>query len=249
MRSRVSAVVVLAAGAVLLGGVWLLSAVPAPPLYDGLGLPPEPYRYLNPPPRSHQAGPPTSVTRTLTLTSTGSPFFVLQTAEQPPQAQLHLDENAIVSPRGPQKLTLSLKPVPPPSDAPSDGIIAGNVYRLSAVAQSGQPARFNPQGATVDLRGVGPAKRPAIEEYANGQWTRLSTGQFLGTLIYSAEIRTTGDFALVVAGAAATSSSFLPLIIVAAVVLILAVLVLVVVRLARGRSPQDGASGDTPVQR
>jgi hypothetical protein len=236
MRNRRIGTAVLALGAAFLAAVWFLIGVHAPPLYDGLVGPSEPYRYLQPPPNHKGGKAPTSVTRSLHLPTHGSPFFVLLTSEQPPQAQLHLDQDAIVSPPGPQTIVFSIHAVPPPSTSPSGGVVEGNVYNFAAVTQRGGPVTFHQDTANLDLRTPNLVKGATIEQYANGQWTRLSTGQFIGTPIYSASIRSLGEFAVIGAGTASGTlgfRSFLPYIIIGAVVVLLAALVLVLVRVAR----------------
>jgi hypothetical protein len=225
---------------VMLAGVWLALPQLAPPLYDGIQLPPGPYRYLNPAPG--QKGSPTHAHQLLPLVNHRVLLTVISTREQPPQARLTLQDNAFKIPPGVSSLTVTIRPVPPPATAPA-GTIQGNVYAFGATAKNGAALSLRPGGANVDLRGTGGRVKPVIEEYIGGRWEPLPTGQFLGILIFTATARQLGDFALVVPGAAAGSGvSLLPFLIIAVLVIALAAIGAYLLTASRQGRPPAAAS-------
>ncbi|GAC1396432.1 MAG: hypothetical protein NVSMB52_09930 [Chloroflexota bacterium] len=226
-------------GTLLLGGTllvitWLVTTVPTPPLYDGLALPPQPYRYLQTPAGHKVTGQPGSVADTLIVSPRGLFALVLYTPERPPQAQLDADQNAIYVRSHPTQVAFTIRPVPSPAP-PSDGTIDGNVYQFTAQAKGGVVVRFRKK-VIINLRGTGLPGSPVIERYAGGHWARLATQRYIGVAMYSTNVAYLGDFALVVPGKTGltpTGKSFLPYIIVAALVVGLTVVGLLLVRMSR----------------
>jgi hypothetical protein len=225
----------------MLTTAWLALALPAPPLYDGVQLPPGPYRYLSPAPG--QKGSPTRAHQVIPLVNHQVLLTVISTAEQPPQARLTLQQNAFKVPKSVNSITVTIDPVPEPAPLPS-GSVQGNVYRFSAVANDGAPLTLRKGGANVDLRGTGGRVKPVIEEYIGGRWVPLPTGQFLGILIYTATAKQLGYFALVVPGGTTGTGgpSFLPFVIIAAIIIVIAAIAALLVTLSRQRRPPTAGS-------
>lgn len=239
MRIRQTRGGALALGALLLVAVWLSLPRTSPPLYDGLGLPPEGYRYLHPPPNRAQANrPPTSARQTISVTGGKFPAGVVLTGERPPQAEVTLEDNAVILAAGVSHVLFVLRPVDAPS-SPLDGVVDGNVYRLTVTAGHTLTPAFRKGMVNFVLRGTGARGKPIIERYAAGHWSRLSTGQYLGTAIYVADITHPGDFALVLPGTSVASgggSSYLVYALIVVLVLGISLISLLLIRLARQRS-------------
>ncbi|MEA2618608.1 MAG: hypothetical protein QOE72_4391 [Chloroflexota bacterium] len=193
---------VLAAGAALLGLVWLAGPASQPPLYDGPVVA-EPYRYCQPPPGFAPQQPPSTVDHNVRVVNGQSPPIADSTAEQPPQAELLAPANVFVVPPGAVTIRVAMLCAPPPRVLPPDGRLDGNVYRFT-VSAGGTPLGIRPgQQVTVVLRGPAGAPNPVMERFANGQWMKLDT-QPLGNASpdsYAANVTALGDMALVVVDA------------------------------------------------
>src|SRR5579884_435087 len=88
MVSRGPTLALLAAGSLLLT-IWLLLPASSPPLYDGLILPPEPYRYLHPTAREAQENlPPLSKVAHIPVQNGLVAMRVVHTGEKPPQVEV-----------------------------------------------------------------------------------------------------------------------------------------------------------------
>lgn len=196
----------LVAGAAMLGIAWHWAPGPSPPLYDGLQLPAEAYRYLNNPPGvTSQA--PTAFSQDLIVTDGKSPAIAEATSESPAQAQFLVQGDSFVLPAGTPSVTLNITPVQPPPQAPIGGQLDGNVYRVSVTAGS-TPLTLKPGSpATVVLRGPAGASNPTMEEFTSGQWTSLTTTPVGSPDTYAANVTVLGDVALVAASVPSTSGA------------------------------------------
>lgn len=177
--TRRDATRVLVVAAPLIALAWMLAPAPSPPLYDGFQVPAEPYRYLAPPPGAQQTQPPTSASKPLTVSDGTVPAAFVATGEQPPQAQLLVGDGTLLAPAGAHTVTLAIKPVPPPAPLPASiGRLAGNVYQVTASADSGGEATLK-SGATpptVVLRGPTGSNAAQIARMPEGgSWARLQT--------------------------------------------------------------------------
>ncbi len=210
------------------------AAPPAkPPLYDGLSVP-DPYRYLVP--ASGQRGDPGSATASAAVKDGRSPAFSVATGEQPPQAQLLAAPGALVLPAGTTDVRIAITPVVTPAQAPRDGQIAGNVYRVQVTNQAGV-ALTAPASARVSVALRAPGgylSLASVERLSPAGWERLPSATEVESLVL-AVATSFGDFALVVppsAGAGDAPSSGLPTTLVMAV---LAAIVLVAALLGLAR--------------
>lgn len=182
--------------------------------------------------------PPTSARQTISVTGGKFPASVVLTGERPPQAEVTLEDNALTLAAGVSHVLFVLRPVDTPS-SPPDGVVDGNVYRLTVTAGRALVPPFQKGTVNIVLRGTGVRGKPVIERYASGHWSRLSTGQYLGTAIYVADITHPGDFALVLPGKRAQSgagSSYLVYALIVALSLGISLVGLLLIRLARQRS-------------
>ena len=194
---------VLAAAGVLLVGGWLTGLFRGPPVYDGLPLNSEPYRYLQAPPGFATTAPPASAAQSFSAATPAAGITqALTTSESPPQATVIYSTGAWVAPSG-AVVRLSVAAVPLPALPPGGGHIDGNVYALTATS-GGQPVSLAAgQSVTVALRATGQAGVPTLDSFAGGTWVPRPTTH-VPPSIYSATVAALGDFVLVIpTGAAA----------------------------------------------
>jgi hypothetical protein len=187
-------------GALLLAG-WAAGLFgAAPPLYDGLPLSAEPYRYLKPPPGFATTPAPTSASETVTVTgAAGAQTVELSTTETPPQATIIFSTGAFSAPAA-ERIVLRIAPVTPPAQ-PAHGSIDGNVYSFTATGPGpgGAPQAVNVaagQVITLALRATGVAGSPTLERFDSGSWRPLATTH-VPPSEYSVTTDRLGDFALV----------------------------------------------------
>ncbi|HVA60750.1 MAG TPA: hypothetical protein VNG13_09480 [Mycobacteriales bacterium] len=196
MRSRTLPFVaaLLATG----GLVWLLAPTGAPPLYDGIGFPDEPYRFVVAPPGYQHTKPPT-VARAQFSPQSGTQY--VSSAESGPQVSLYLPSGSIAAPRGTRTITVTAAPIAAPGPA-FDGVLWGNVYQVSITAD-GQPVALTPDGASqaqLQMRAPTPQQPgPMFETREGNHWTRSPTTR-VGNDIYVTGLHGPGDYALVGAG-------------------------------------------------
>lgn len=233
----------LVIGLAVLGLGWLLAPRFAPPVYDGVGFPDEPYRFVVPPSDAQTTKTPTTATDHVPVTKGTAAAAVLNSAEQAPQVAVLIPTGRLQAPPGTRQFTLQAKPVRPIA-APSGGYLWSNVYDIAATDARVSLKDGNPP-ATVTLRAAS-AQRPypKVEYYANGSWTAVHTVP-VGRDIYQAALPALGDYAVVgskplVVGAKAasgTTSASGVIIFVAAVAVVLVLVVLGVLR--RRRRPVE----------
>ena len=93
-----------------------------------------------------------------------------------------------------------------PTTAPSDGQIAGNVYRIQVTDQTGAPITAPESGkVTVVLRGPADVVDATIEQFSGAGWQRLKSQPAGFGSSFIAIVTTFGDFALVTSGGAPAS--------------------------------------------
>ncbi|MBC7372812.1 MAG: hypothetical protein H7323_02325 [Frankiales bacterium] len=234
------------AAAVLVSLGWLLTPHPIP-LYDGVGLPDEPYRFVSAPAGAKVTPLPTGGTISMAVTAgTTKDFQFVATGESGPQATAGFPEGTLKVSAGP--VAVRLAPLAP-TEQPSGTTIDGNVYELDVTSPSG-PVRFTAGSspATLYLRAAaqGDVDLVFYRVGAGQPWKPLTTSQ-VGGDIWGAVPPGPGQFALArdpagsgdaVAGPTSSvgffNGSSLPLgaIVLAAVVVALLAVVLVVRRRA-----------------
>jgi hypothetical protein len=166
----------------------------AVPLFDGVVVV-DPYRYLSPPPGGD--GSPTSARATLPIAAGKSPSFAVYTSETPPQAELLAKGGELALGPGATSVTVTIDPVPPPAGAPP-GAIAGNVYRVAVVDQSGAAlALASGQTITLALRGpAGVAVDATIARFSDGAWQSVKTAPSGLQDLFLTNAEGFGDFAV-----------------------------------------------------
>jgi hypothetical protein len=195
-RRRLAAISVgIGASVILVAG--RLSPIAAPPLYDGV-VTIDPYRWLHPP--AGQAGSPQAASMTITVDQPPqSPLVAVATPESPPQAQIFAPPGGLTMPAGVSSLQVTITPVDPVA-APSDGQVAGNVYRVVVTSQAGAPLSA-PASARVSivLRSPIDLADATIERFNGSGWQPLKTDSAGFASTYVAVVTDFGDFALVTA--------------------------------------------------
>jgi len=179
-----------------------LAAAVAPsavPIYDGIGNPDEPYRYVVPPPDYRDTKPPTTATSTLKVSNGQSAAAQVNTAEFGPQLALFMPKGALAPPASATRVTVKAAPIAPPDQLPTDGTIVGNVYRITATAPGGQVnlIGFGNQAPVLDMRApTAQQPGPVFEHLDNGNWTPSETVR-IGNDIYRTRADELGDWVLV----------------------------------------------------
>lgn len=176
----------------------------AVPVYDGVGFPDEPYRYVVPPASQKPAAPPP--TQAIAQVTPGEinnnvNGVYVTSQENGPQVAISLSQNSLEIPPKTKTITIEADPLAP-TIQPKDGKIAGNVYRLKITGDAGAinfALSTNNNYKYIDLRLPQGFPSGQVIEFRpfNGSWARVQTSQ-VGTDIYETNLQATGDFAMVV---------------------------------------------------
>jgi hypothetical protein len=175
---------------------WLLTTHPVP-VYDGIGMPDEPYRYVSTPPvASATAKPAGRAQDTLAVVDgVNAHLSSLRRDESGPQVWVYLPAAVLASPG--EKITVKVVPEAP-TRPPADGPIDGNVYRVSITDPAG-PVTFTSSKSLIVLRAT-TAKQPGpVIEHRPGpgqKWRLLDTSR-TGNDIYGGALPEAGEYALV----------------------------------------------------
>jgi hypothetical protein len=169
------------------------------PLYDGVGFPDEPYRYVHPPHGYNQRYAPTSARVPVPLTGgTNLREGLISSGESGPQVGVYLPPRALVAESAVTSVLVTARPVGG-GGRPPDGVVNSNVYTVA----------FDPAGASV-RPGLGTAANvslrqavfetvlPVMEFRPTGHdvWQRVKTIQ-IGRDIYLGPWVGAGDYVLV----------------------------------------------------
>jgi hypothetical protein len=232
-----------------LASAWA-TARPSVPLYDGVGFPDEPYRYVHPPQGYRHTQPPSKGTGSDTASrgTNDGPFYV-DSAEQGPQVSIYIAAHAMVAPAQASRIVVTATPLAP-NGQPAKGTIDGNVYDVAARADTGGRVdlRQAPAGQTlgsVSMRATTGRQPGPVFVYrpdATAAWRTLRTTR-VGNDIYLADMVGFGNYALAFGagapvdrstGTSSQSSPGFPVKTLLVVVLVVAVVVVVVaIRLSR----------------
>lgn len=196
---------VLSAFALLLAWVVTPAAVP---IYDGIGNPDEPYRYVNPPATAKTTKAPTSVHVSVPVRGGSSAAQFANTDESGPQLSLYLPPKALQAPAGATSVDVKVEPTAPSPPLPTDGTIVTNVYRITATAD-GHPvgvAGSGPSEPSLQMRAPDARQPgPVFERRTSSGWQRARTIR-VGVDVYQAQAPALGDWALVRLKSAGNSS-------------------------------------------
>lgn len=179
---------------VLLGLAWAVAPDSALPLYDGVGFPDEPYRFVQRPAGAQETKPPTDARGTAAVHAGTVGSLVAASGEVAPQITLYIPKGRLVEPAGTTHVTLTATPAQPMRTGRGQ-YLWSNVYDVRA----SPAARFTSGGqqATITMRAATAQRpQPHVAYYAGGQWHLLPTFA-QGQDIYIAELTTLGRFAVI----------------------------------------------------
>ena len=183
------------AGALLVTAGFLASPG-AVPVYDGIGQPDEPYRFVAPPKDGTTTAEPTSAkTTTPVKNGRGTNGMSVSTAEVGPQFSLFLPPQSLAAAQGP--ITVTAEPLAP-TDQPPGARLDGNVYEVAFEAPSPVTTTEQIAIATVYMRATTDKQPPPVLRHratASDPWTSLKTSRG-GQDIYVAAFPGPGQFAV-----------------------------------------------------
>jgi hypothetical protein len=134
MTGRRAGLLALAVG--LIAAAVLHGRITAPPVYDGIIVPPEPYRWESPPPNLASGNKsPLPGEATLPLLNGQVSGGGVQTGDN--QVVIYFGPGAFKAPAGATEVKCTIAPDPNPPAPPPGVEIRGNVYRIGCV---GEPA-------------------------------------------------------------------------------------------------------------
>ena len=177
---------------------WLLAPA-AVPIYDGIGNPDEPYRWVKPPATAKTTKAPTGAHKVVPVNGGVSTAAFANTGESGPQLSLYLPVTALKAPAGATTIDVTVTPLAPEAPLPTDGTIVSNVYRLTAAADGQQAPVVGTGRAEPSLQMRAPDARqpgPVFEHRTATGWQRTRTIR-VGTDIYQSQAPVLGDWALV----------------------------------------------------
>ncbi|MDX6257952.1 MAG: hypothetical protein QOJ11_4286 [Frankiales bacterium] len=238
MAARSGRIRLLAASATLVAA-WL-AAPHAVPLYDGLGVPDEPYRYVKPPAGYQQTPPASSISSEMPAaggTNTGG--VLAQTKEQTSQAGVFIIPKALSGPATTKTFKISITAEAPDGPTPQ-GAIDGNMYKIQLWADNSPTATLTAAGKD-SMPYIQRATSASITDAAllyrapGGTWTSIPDTRG-GTDSFQGYFAGAGDYALVQTKAPATKSSHVLVIVVLVVIVVAMAGAVVLIRLSR-RAP------------
>jgi hypothetical protein len=180
----------------------------AVPIYDGIGNPDEPYRYVKAPASAQSSKAPTTASIAVPVHGSTSVAEYANTAENGPQLSLYLPLGAIQAPSGVTSVTVTATPTAPTSPLPTDGTIVTNVYRINADAggRSLPVVGSGKREPTLQMRAPsGRQPGPVFEHRTSAGWQRESTIR-VGVDVYQSQVPALGDWALVQLTSSSSSS-------------------------------------------
>jgi hypothetical protein len=185
----------ITAALLILGVGWSIAPRSALPLYDGIGFPDEPYRFVQRPAGAQETKPPTVAHGTASVVGGRPGSVVAASAEVAPQLSLYIPKGKLAVPAGTSKVTVTGTPAQPIT--PQAGqYLWSNVYNLSASPGS-TTFHAGGQQATITMRAASAQRpQPSIAYYAGGSWHLLPTFA-QGQDIYIAELNRFGEFAVI----------------------------------------------------
>lgn len=170
----------------------------SPPLYNGIGFPDEPYRWVTPPAgESTTPQPATPASARALVTDGRSAATRAFSSEQGPQVAFAVADGALAAPDGASEVTVTVTPEAAPGPALPGTTIVSNLHRFSLTTPDGAEVGLTPQGSViVNLRAS--AQTPlsvVVCQWDGSAWTQVPTRQ-VGTEIYAADLKTLDPFAV-----------------------------------------------------
>ena len=170
----------------------------APPLYDGVGFPDEPYRWVVPP----LGEQPTRLAATeasmrVPVTGGANVESRAQSDEKGPQILLTAFAGAFAVPAGASSITVRAVPHAVPGVQPDHGHVVSNLYVITAEAEGRPVTLARDYSLLLNLRAVRSTTQAAVVCHWTGTgWRQLPTDR-IGVDIYAAWLDTIGPVALV----------------------------------------------------
>ena len=171
----------------------------AVPIYDGIGNPDEPYRYVNPPSNAQSTKAPTTASIVVPIHGSTSVAEYANTGESGPQLSLYLPLGAIQAPAGVSSVTVTATPTAPSGQLPTDGTIVTNVYRIAATADGKEVSVVGSGKREPTLQMRAPSGRqpgPEFEYLTSSGWQVQQTIR-VGVDVYQSQVPGLGNWALV----------------------------------------------------
>ncbi|MDT4920974.1 MAG: hypothetical protein QOI15_1876 [Pseudonocardiales bacterium] len=182
------------AALLLLAVGWSVAPRSALPLYDGIGFPDEPYRFVQRPTGAQETQPPTTARGSAAIKGGTSDPLVAASAEVAPQLSVFIPKGRLTAPAGAPKITVTGAPVAAVPTGRGQ-YLWSNVYDVR-ISPAGAALKTGGQQATITLRSASAQRpQPHIAYYANGRWVLMPTFA-QGQDIYIAELTTFGKFAV-----------------------------------------------------
>ena len=182
------------AALLVLGVGWSIAPRSALPLYDGIGFPDEPYRFVQRPAGAQETKAPTTARGTASVTGATTGSLAVASGESAPQISMYFPKGKLAVPAGASTVSITGTPTQPLPTGHGQ-YLWSDVYDVTA---SPAATRFNGgQQATITLRAASAQRpQPSIAYYAGGRWHLLPTFA-QGRDIYIAELNRFGQFAVI----------------------------------------------------
>jgi hypothetical protein len=189
----------LVAALVALLAAWVATPT-ALPVFDGIGQPDEPYRYVEPPPTAKTTKTPTTASSTVPVREGRNVGQFVNSAESGPQISVYVATGALAVPPDADSVRVTATPLGPEAPLPTDGDIVTNVYRVAAVAGGAEPniTGRGTGGVAIDMRA--PTARqpgPVFERRTADGWEQLKTIRSGVDVYHTDSVTRFGEFALV----------------------------------------------------
>jgi hypothetical protein len=196
------------------GVFWLtawLAAPPGVPLYDGIGFPDEPYRFVAPPPGAPHTAPPTTARgRARAGGGTNIDLEDITSAEQGPQIEVAVEPGTLDANPNTIEFQLTATPVAATAGSAESGSASqspgtgeprfdGNVYRVTATAFPTGPVGTRPDGVGYVVMRATTGRQPGptfvYRAKPTATWRPVRTER-IGVDIYQTRLVGLGDYAL-----------------------------------------------------
>ena len=144
-----------------------------PPVYDGIIVPPEPYRWVSPPPNLAAGNkPPESGEATFPVQNGQVSGGGVQTGDN--QVIIYFGPGSFKAPSGATSVTCSIVPEKNPPATPAGAEIRGNVYQVNCLGEPGGGPVTIANAFHLTIR-FPPGAFREIQYYDGGSWRALTT--------------------------------------------------------------------------
>ena len=189
LRILLAALVVLALG-------WVVAPRSAPPVYDGVGFPDEPYRFVDRPPGTRVTkAPTTAVASSGIVRGRNGDLLNATSAETGPQVTVTIPDGLLRVGAASGPVTLRATPAPA-LPTPRGQYLWSNVYDVTVIPAATVTTRAD-EVATIVLRAATAQQPPPfVARYDGGErWTTIPTSP-VGLDVYAADLTGLGRFAV-----------------------------------------------------